>query len=175
VFRTPGGHRRFDLGDLDALVEENAPPSTFAATPVAPPGGSIAPRQWLTARPWYDGISAASRVRVRGYCAELMRIVTSYNAGRPARPRHLAAARRVGSALGRTVAAWGISPAQSTEVFLYFKLHVTEALAQSRKGGDRVQCMRDADAFFASVLQSMMDAYDASRSRTPGAPRGGRP
>ena len=173
VFRTPGGHRRFDLGDLDALVEENAPPSSIAAIPVAP-AESIAPRQWLTARPWYDGISEASRARVRGYCAELMRIVTSYNAGRPARPRHLAAARRVGAALGRTVAAWGISPAQSTEVFLYFKMHVTEALARSRKGGsDRVQSMRDADAFFASVLQSMMEAYDASRSRMPG-PRGGR-
>ena len=175
VFRTPGGHRRFDLGDLDALVQENAMPSTIPAIPIAPAGGSTAPRQWLTARPWYEGISEASRMRVRRHCAELMRIVASYSAGRPARPRHLAAARRVGAALGRTVAAWGISPAQSTEVFLYFKMHVTEALAQSRKGGsDRVQSMRDADAFFSSVLQSMMEAYDASRSRMSGGPRGGR-
>lgn len=176
VFRTPGGHRRFDLGDLDALVQENALPSTIAAIPIASAGGSDAPRQWLTARPWYDGISEASRARVRGYCGELMRIVASYNAGRPARPRHLAAAHRVGAALGRAVAGWGITPAQSTEVFLYFKMHVTEALAQSRKGGsDRVQSMRDADAFFGSVLQSMMEAYDASRHRMPRGSRGGRP
>jgi excisionase family DNA binding protein len=175
VFRTPGGHRRFDLADLDALIHENALPSTTAALPAAPPGGPSASRQWLTARPWYEGISEASRARVRGYCAELMRIVASYSAGRPARPRHLAAARRVGAALGRTVAAWGITPAQSTEVFLYFKMHVTEALAQSRQGGgDRVQSMRDADAFFASVLQSMMDAYGASRGRMPSGARGSR-
>jgi len=173
IFRTPGGHRRFDLGDLDALVQENAP--TAAALSGTAAGRTMAPRQWLATRSWYDGIPQSSRVRVRGYCAELMQIVASYIAGRPARPRHFAAARRAGAALGRTVAAWGITPAQSTEVFLRFKMHVTEVLAASREGGsDRVRSMRDADAFLGSALQSMMEAYDASRARTASGPRGGR-
>jgi len=104
-----------------------------------------------------------------------MQVVASYSAGRPARPRHLAAARRVGAALGRTVAAWGITPAQATDVFLHFKMHVTEALAASGESGShRVQSMRDADAFLGSALQSMMEAYEAARARTPRRPRGGR-
>jgi excisionase family DNA binding protein len=173
VFRTPGGHRRFDLGDLDALVQETAPPA--AVLSATPAGRIMGPRQWLATRPWYDGIPESSRARVRGYCAELMQIVASYLAGRPARPRHLAAARRAGAALGRTVAAWGITPAQSTEVFLRFKMHVTEALAGSREdGSDRVRAMRDTDAFLESALQSMMEASEASRTRMVSGPRGGR-
>jgi excisionase family DNA binding protein len=174
IFRTPGGHRRFDLEDLNALVQENAPSAAALHSGMAA-GRAMAPRQWLATRPWYDGIPESSRARVRGYCAELMQIVASYIAGRPARPRHLAAAQRAGAALGRMVAAWGITPAQSTEVFLHFKMHVTEALAASRIGdSDQVRSMRDTDAFLGSALQSMMEAYDALRARTVSGPRGGR-
>jgi hypothetical protein len=104
-----------------------------------------------------------------------MQIVASYIEGRPARRRHLEAARRVGSALGREVAAWGITPAQSTEVFLHFKMRVTEAVAASHEGArGRVQSMRDIDAFLAGVLQSMMDTYEAARDRAPSGATGGR-
>jgi excisionase family DNA binding protein len=176
VFRTPGGHRRFDPADLDALMKASAaPPRLAPSIPDAPPGGTAGPRQWLAARPWYSAVSEPSRARVRAYCAELMQIVLSYIEGRPAQPRHLAAARRVGSALGREVAEWGITPAQSTEVFLHFKMRVTEAFAASHEGGrGRVQSMRDADALFASVLQGMMEAYEEARGGQPGGPTGGR-
>ncbi len=176
VFRTPGGHRRFDPADLDALVKASAaPPLSIPPIPDAPAEWTAGPRQWLVARPWYGAVPEPSRARVRGYCAELMQIVASYIEGRPARPRHLAAARRVGSALGREVAAWGITPAQSTEVFLHFKMRVTETLAASHEGGrGRVQSMRDTDAFLAGVLQAMMEACEPARDRTPSGTIGGR-
>lgn len=170
VFRTPGGHRRFDAADLDALVRASAPPAAMSSAAAH----AAAPRQWLASRPWYAAISEPSRGRARGYCGELMEVVAAYLAGRPARPRHLAAARRAGAAMGREVAEWGITPAQSTEVFLYFKMHVTEALAASREGGlGRVQSMRDADAFLASALQAMMEAFEAARGRVTGRTGGG--
>jgi hypothetical protein len=93
-----------------------------------------------------------------------MQVVGAYLAGRRAHPGHLAAAQRVGLSLGREVAGWGLTPGQSTEVFVYFKRHVTETLA-SMRGGEaaRVQCLRDADAFLGDVLQAMMEAYGTSR------------
>jgi excisionase family DNA binding protein len=176
VFRTPGGHRRFDPADLDALVQASAaPPRSVPPLPDAPSDRTDGPPRWLAARPWYGAVSEPSRARVRGYCAELMQIVASYIEGRPARPHHLETAQRVGSALGREVAAWGMTPPQTTEVFLHFKMRVTEALAASHEGGrGRVQSMRDADAFLARVLQAMMETYEAARDRTPNATTGGR-
>lgn len=164
VFRTPGGHRRFDAADLNALLQASAPPrASVQPIPGLPEARTIGPLQWLAARPWYAGTSEPSRARVRSHCAELMQVVATYLAGRPARARHLAAARRIGAALGREVAEWGITPAQSTEVFLRFKMHVTEALADSRghgREGERVRSMRDADAFLAATLQAMMETYE---------------
>jgi excisionase family DNA binding protein len=163
AFRTPGGHRRFDPAHLEALVQASA--GQPAVRSHEPAGGTIAPRAWLVSQPWYAGIDEPGLARVRGHCAELMRTVTSYMGGEPAHPRHLAAARRVGAALGQEVAGWGLTPAQSIEVFLYFKLHVTEALAAPHDGGaaGQLRSMRDADAFLGGVLQAMMEAYGASR------------
>lgn len=160
AFRTPGGHRRFDPAHLEAMVQASAPP-----TPSAPSSPTIAPQEWLASRPWYAGIDEPARARVRGHCGELMRIVTVYFGGAPAHPRHLAAARQGGAALGQEVAGWGLTPAQSTEVFLHFKLHVTEALTTPQEGGgtERLRSMRDADAFLGEVLQAMMEAYGTSR------------
>lgn len=167
AFRTPGGHRRFDPANLEALVEGGA--RSTPPVPVRTIGpaarATTSPQEWLAARPWYAGIDAPALTRVRGYCAELMRIVTAYLGGAPAHPHHLASARQIGAALGREVAGWGLTPAQSTEVFLHFKLHVTEALTAPRQGGEgeRLRSMRDADAFLAEVLQAMMGAYGTSR------------
>ena len=165
-FRTPGGHRRFDREDLDRLLhttdarEARAPVHRVSVSRpcVAPPPAA---REWLAAHAWFAAVPESSRARVRGYCAQLMEVVGAYLAGRRARPRHLIAARRVGASLGREVAGWGLTPAQSTEVFVYFKGHVTEALASTH--GDeagRVQCLRDADAFLGDVLQGIMEAYE---------------
>lgn len=163
AFRTPGGHRRFDPAHLEALVQASARPPAGRSSAPAP--GAAVPREWLASQPWYARIDESGLARVRGHCAELMRIVTSYMGGEPAHPHHLAAARRVGAALGHDVAGWGLTPAQSTEVFLYFKLHVTEALAAPHEGGaaGRLRSMRDTDAFLGGVLQAMMEAYGASR------------
>jgi len=163
AFRTPGGHRRFDPAHLEALVQAGA--ALPAGQSPALASRTIAPREWLTSQPWYAGLDEPALARVRGHCAELMRIVTSYMGGEPAHPGHPIAARRVGAALGHEVAGWGLTPAQSIEVFLYFKLHVTDALSAPHEGGaaGQLRSMRDADAFLGGVLQAMMEAYGASR------------
>jgi excisionase family DNA binding protein len=169
-FRTPGGHRRFDREDLDRLARstDSRPVKPSPRRAVAAPGSA---REWLAARPWFTAIPDSSRARVRGYCAELMQVVGAYLDGRRARPRHRAAARRAGVSLGREVAGWGLTPGQSAEVFVYFKRHVTEALASMHaEEAARVQCLRDADAFLGDVLQAVMEAYGSSPDDARGAP-----
>jgi len=169
VYRTPGGHRRFSASDLDALV---APPGSAAGALDALRGGPTAqgrgesPRDWIASRPWFAGVDEASRTRARTQCGGLMESLTAYLEGDVgARALRLADGRRIGADLGREVARWGLTPAQSTEVFLHFKRGVTDMLAGARSGGaGQIRSMRDADAFLGDALQAMMEGYEEERS-----------
>ena len=161
VYRTPGGHRRFNPTDLESLLRES-----FPSTPRSPAVtsestmGAPAVRQWLTSRAWYSRINEYARTRVRACCAELVQILAAYTSGQPAQAQDLTKARHVGEVLGREVAGCGLTPADSAEVFLHFKRHVTEALAvPPRDAPLQVRTMREADAFLGEVLQAVMEAY----------------
>jgi excisionase family DNA binding protein len=163
VFRTPGGHRRFDPADLESLLKTSLSPRRAAGTTFSSSAASA--REWLASHPWYARIPEGSLVSVRALCGDLMRILAAFTDGEPARPPHLAEGRRVGAALGGEVAGWGLSPAQSTEVFLHFKMHVTEMLsAPAQRGEDQIRSLRDADVFLGEVLQAMMEAYEAAKA-----------
>jgi len=169
VYRTPGGHRRFSASDLEALIA--APGSAAAALDAmrggaGGPEGGESPRDWIASRPWFARVDEASRTRVRTECGSLMESLTAYLEGDVgARATRLADGRRIGADLGREVARWGLTPAQSTEVFLHFKRGVTDMLAGVHSGGaGQVRSMRDADAFLGDALQAMMEAYEEERS-----------
>jgi excisionase family DNA binding protein len=162
VFRTPGGHRRFFASDLAALLGQASPPSGRLKHVET----RASPRAWIASRPWYARVAEDARARVRGQCARLMQTLTAYLDAGPDRPRHLTEGRRLGAGLGSEVAGWGLTPAQSTEVFVHFKMMVTDALASPPLGAlGQVRSMRDADAFLGEVLKAMMEAFTASQPR----------
>jgi len=169
VYRTPGGHRRFNASDLDGLLS-SAQPSPAGEDTLRdsrlPSERGESPREWMTSRPWFAGIDEESRRRARTQCGKLMEALATYlETGDGARREQLSTARVIGTDLGREVARWGLTPAQSTDVFLHFKRGVTEMLAASRRGGGsgQIRSMRDADAFLGEALQAMMEAYEETR------------
>ena len=172
VYRTPGGHRRFNPTDLESLLREGSPsrPRPLARTKDSAMGVPAA-RQWLTSREWYPRMDEYSRARVRACCAELVQILAAYTAGQPAQPQDLAKARHVGEVLGREVAGCGLTPADSAEVFVHFKRHVTDALAVPPRDAPRqVRLMREADEFLGEVLQAVMEAYQMAGGPEAGLP-----
>ena len=118
VFRTPGGHRRFDAADLESLLRASPPrPASSAPPERALPAGAPPSREWLASRVWYARIGESSRKRVGALCAELMRILASIPGGEPVGPPHLDDARRIGTALGREVAGLGLTPRRPRKSF----------------------------------------------------------
>ncbi len=160
VFRTPGGHRRFTAADVAVLLEASPPP----AGRLDAVQSRSTPREWMASRPWYARLTEASRGQARSLCGQLMETLSTYLADAAARTRCLAQGRSLGAALGIEVAGWGLTPAQSTEVFLHFKMMVTEALAAPPHGTfGQVRSMRDADVFLGEVLQAMIEAHEEGR------------
>ncbi|HLN11672.1 MAG TPA: helix-turn-helix domain-containing protein [bacterium] len=168
VYRTPGGHRRFNASDLAGLLSSPEPPPAGADAlrdSLLPSERGESAREWMTSRPWFAGIDAEARGRARAQCGKLMEALATYlEADDASRGGQMSSARLIGSELGREVARWGLTPAQSTDVFLHFKRGVTEMLAASRRGGSgQIRSMRDADAFLGDALQAMMEAYEERR------------
>ncbi len=105
---------------------------------------------------------------VRTQCTQLMQALSAYLEHDAERPRWLAEGRRIGAGLGYEVARWGLTPAQSAEVFTHFKMMVTDLLAAPPVGASRqVRSMRDADAFLGEVLQAVLEACGEERSTRP--------
>ncbi len=164
VFRTPGGHRRFNTVDLRALTGDSLPASRRLSEAQASPSS----RTWMASRPWYARLDEAAMNRARSHCTQLMHVLSRYLEDEAERSRRLDEGRRVGGDLGREVARWGLTPAQSAEVFLHFKMIVTDLLAAPPVGTTgQVRSMRDADAFLGDVLQAMLEAYEEERSARP--------
>jgi DNA-binding transcriptional MerR regulator len=159
VFRTPGGHRRFNIADLDALLNETSRGSRggFARREHAE-----SPRHWFAARSWFREIDDEARARARAQCGRLMEALEAYVDGGQA--HDLGSARRIGGDLGREVARWGLTPAQSTEIFLHFKRGVFDMLAGVRRtSSGQVRSLRSADDFLGEALHAMIEAFEGQR------------
>ncbi len=164
VFRTPGGHRRFNAADLRALMGD----VPAAAGRLSEAHASLSSRAWMASRPWYARLDEAGMNRARSQCTQLMHALSGYLEHDTERPRRLAEGRRIGAGLGHEVARWGLTPAQSAEVFMHFKMMVTDLLAAPPVGATgQVRSMRDADAFLGDVLQAMLEACEEERSTRP--------
>ncbi|HXX36951.1 MAG TPA: helix-turn-helix domain-containing protein [bacterium] len=157
VYRTPGGHRRFNASDVDTLLRE-APRHHFARPPRS--SETESPRHWFASRPWFTRVDDDAWKRARVQCARLMHALEGYLDAR-AEMQDLGGARRIGADLGREVARWGLTPAQSTEVFLHFKRGVFDMLsAAPRAPSGRIRSLRDADAFLGEALQAMIGVLE---------------
>jgi excisionase family DNA binding protein len=156
VFRTPGGHRRFNVSDLTALMG-TVPPAPGRLKEIR----AQQSREWMVSRPWFSRIPDDAIDRVRTQCGHLMRILAASVGGEAGGTQFITDARSVGTELGREVARWGLTPAQSTEVFLHFKSAVMDVLAVPSTGApDQIRLLRNADAFLGEVFQAMMNGYE---------------
>lgn len=137
VFRTPGGHRRYARGDLNALVGGPArPPERPRLSPQALTDRSLSAYEnaYLRAareRRWYRAYSASGqeehRRRGRRLVDLAVRFATLASAAGD-RPSLLAEGRQIGEHYGRAGAEVGLSASETVEAFLYFRHPIVQTM-----------------------------------------------
>ena len=167
-FRTPGGHRRFRVADVQRALA----PVPAATTDVEVFGSLAATRirrQLATPRAreldWLAGIDEQARDRLQLLGRHLLATVEEYLARRRPRAAVLAEARQFGLLYGRELTSARFTYRQGIEAFTFFRRGLEEAArryaAQQGLSSAEIDDLRDQlDVLNDRVLLGIAEAYD---------------
>lgn len=162
ALRTPGGHRRFREIDLASFVRRHHSATARLPDIIGAGGTRLLPAgadRKIRRQPWFHAVRGRQAAAIGTSCRTLMAALASYLAGGGS------AARRQGEvvarALGAQVAALGLSPAQATEAFLYFRQAIIRSVSASLplRSERKLQSIRRADEYFNRIHAALMVPY----------------
>ncbi len=182
-YRTPGGHRRFSLAELNALSHRQEAPTQALTDSLI---SQLRSRYRGMARSsashhgWWEALPPPLRERFHDLGEEVLVKLGSALAARTPRERQRAAAE--GREIGRRYASLGVEAgvqtAQAVEAYLRFRRPLLDVLARALAahptlGGQIGRLMRDAERFMDEVLAGLTGAREAAGNepRGPGATR----
>jgi excisionase family DNA binding protein len=133
VYRTPGGHRRFSLGNLEEMVAgENRHPRADEVERIAVPRIR---RQLQRARQqehgWYASLSEANRLRLRDLGRRLLEMAGEYLDKRTRRSGLLDEAAEIGGAYGGVLIDAGLPLASAVGAYIGFRKTMDETTRQT--------------------------------------------
>ncbi|HXF82788.1 MAG TPA: helix-turn-helix domain-containing protein [bacterium] len=166
AYRTPGGHRRFDRAALEAFLarSQREPPRKLAEL-IGPHAARLVPGALarVQRQRWYRVLDGPTARAMGEICRGLMEALADYLRGGSRQKPALQAGAEAGDLLGRQVARLGLTAAEATEAFLFFKGIITDAVSTrlplSPEG--RLRSIRRIDRFLDRVLLRMMAAVGA--------------
>lgn len=174
-FRTPGGHRRFRIADVQAALAPAPVPSADIEVLGALASARIR-RQLAAPRTrdldWLTGLSEQSRDRLRLLGRHLMTTIEEYLSRRRPRASVLVEARQFGLMYGHELASARFSVRQGVEAFTFFRRSVEEAArryaAQQGLSATEIDDLRDQlDVLNDRMLVGLAEAYDSASADEP--------
>ncbi|MDI3341247.1 MAG: helix-turn-helix domain-containing protein [Sphaerobacter sp.] len=134
VFRTPGGHRRYNEEDLRAFLRGEMRPrrrmTRQALTDLSFSGYEADYLRQARSRPWYGAYDSAQVAELRHLGRRLVELAVRAIAGRGERAQLLDEGRQIGRRYGTLSAAAGLTPPDAVEAFLFFRAPVIQAVGR---------------------------------------------
>jgi hypothetical protein len=176
VFRTPGGHRRYALADVNALLsggprlQERSRVSRQALTDLSLSGYEDEYLRAARERPWSRAYSSATQEEHRRLGRRLVDLAIRY-ASVPAaaadRASLLDEARSIGEHYGRNGAQVGLSAAETIEAFIYFRYPVVRSVIglieeQGLVARRAIRLYAEINHFLDQVLIATVQAHESS-------------
>ncbi len=168
TFRTPGGHRRFAAADLSEFVRRRHSGSARLTDVIGTDGAGLLPAdssRRIKRQAWYRAVGSAQAQAIGYSCRRLMTALAGFLSGGSA------AARRKGEsaarALGAQIAELGLTAAEATEAFLFFRRAIARAVSGPLPlSADRkLRSVRRVDEFLDRIHLVMMGAYGRRTAR----------
>jgi excisionase family DNA binding protein len=132
VFRTPGGHRRYNEEDLGAFIAGDHRPrrkmSRKLLTSMSLAGYESDYLDTASSRPWYQAYDDSTLVELRDLGRRLVDRTINYVSGRGDRDAVLREGRGIGQEYGQISAESGLSTVDALEAFLFFRRPVIQAV-----------------------------------------------
>ncbi|MBM3469458.1 MAG: helix-turn-helix domain-containing protein [Armatimonadetes bacterium] len=169
TFRTPGGHRRFQEGDLDALIHREVPRVEDLGHLLERRCAKLLarkPAQVLAARPWFSGLGEPLRARAREHGRQVFDGVIRFAMDPGARKAIRQQLEEAGRDYGRQLRRAGLGTVEAAEAFGYFRHLVLEMVTKPRgRGGmldeEQAQTLIEVsdllDVVFLSVLRAWQE------------------
>ena len=171
-YRTPGGHRRFSLFDLQNFLKQQKK----SQSPHPPSRAENAlgyVRQELREHPvalsnWFQHLSvkpeAQERARQREFGQHLLTSVVNFVEQPDRREYLLDDSRRVAREYGRALAAGGLSAGNAARATIYFRGLILKTVLDSQIGsrtGDEedARLFQRVSSFLDEILLAILDAY----------------
>lgn len=179
-YRTPGGHRRFAAGDVQALMATRVKATSHYSLLGQSALARIRRRLHSSKRqgaPWYLGVQEEERTWLRPLGRRLIALVTESIGRRGRRYRLLEEARVIGGDYGRGLAAAGLPLPDAVEAFIFFRRGLEDAATQvAHKSGLSAEEAAEAWEHIAQVadcvLLALAEAYQQAQKSSPAVPTG---
>jgi excisionase family DNA binding protein len=131
VFRTPGGHRRYNEEDLRALVSGEPRRRRVSRQVLTSMSMSAYEHDYIRqaqSRPWYRAYDQRTLDELRPLGRRMVDLTIRYISGRGERGDIIAESREIGHEYGCCSARVGLSTSEALEAFLFFRTPVVQAV-----------------------------------------------
>jgi excisionase family DNA binding protein len=177
VFRTPGGHRRFDLRDLERFLQQRKTITPSRALAIAERNPLDDIRRQLDAsqiarQRWYRQLTDEQRAREREMGQRMLGLLIQYASRYENAEHFLKSARVLSRAHGRDAARMGLSPSNVVRVCLFFRRAILNATHQPQDANapndaEGMRLYQRINEFMDEMLLSALEAYEEARRHTP--------
>jgi excisionase family DNA binding protein len=171
VYRTPGGHRRFSLVNLEEILAGDA--KHRGSDEIERLAVARIRRQLQRARQhedvWYVSLTEANRQKLRDHGRRLIEMVGEYINKRSRRSGLLEEARQIGSAYGSVLIEAGLPLPSAISAYIGFRRTMDEttrqaALHEALPTEEALEACGQVQALGDQVLRGLVAAYE-SQSR----------
>jgi len=165
--RTPGGHRRFRVADLESWVSAQQSGAALEAEVLVQSAlgrvrFEIAERHFAEAS-WYRQLDAQARQALGTYGRRLMEVMQRYLSS-PSE-QALIEARELGLKYGQTIRSQNLRLSEAVEGFFAFTDLILDAMMRviemSRPTTERADAVRKVYALTREIIFALVDAYEA--------------
>ena len=171
TFRTAGGHRRFLLDDLTAMLEGREPTQP-AATSVEEHALRAIRRKLhgehtAHEQPWMDALSSEGKVKMRLFGRRLLDLSVVYLSQKRQRPEVISEVQTLAAEYGQDLAHAGVPLDSMMEAFVFFRNSLFDAVRDaaqhgSLRGTDIALVWQHMEEVADQMLLSMIRAYERS-------------